>query len=42
MRFRDCITSAIADGHISQDAGTEYIARYDELTEDIGASSGIS
>ncbi len=42
MSFRDCITSAIADGHISRDAGEEYIARYDELAEDIGASSGIS
>ena len=42
MSFRDCITSAMADGHISRDAGTEYIARYDELAEDIGASSGKS
>lgn len=29
--LRDCITSAMADGHISQDAGAEYIQRYDEL-----------
>ncbi len=36
MSFRDYITSAMADGHMSQDAGTEYIARYDELAEDIG------
>ncbi len=42
MSFRDCITSAIADGHISRDAGTEYIARYDELAEAIGGGSGKS
>ena len=42
MSFRDCITSAMADGHISRDAGTEYIARYDELAEDIGGGSGKS
>ena len=34
MRFRDCITSAMADGHISREAGDEYIARYDEFVED--------
>ncbi len=39
MRFRDCITSAMTDGHISREAGDEYIARYDEFVEDgIGRS----
>ena len=34
MSFRDCITSAMADGHISREAGDEYIARYDKFVED--------
>ena len=42
MSFRDCITSAIADGHISRDAGAEYIERFDELAEAIGGGSGKS
>ena len=35
--LKDCITSAMADGHISRDAGAEYIERFDELAEAIGA-----
>ncbi len=34
MSFRDCITSAMADGHISREAGDDYITRYDEFVED--------
>ncbi len=40
--LKDCITSAIADGHMSRDAGEEYIERYDELAEAIGGGSGKS
>ncbi len=28
MSIRDCITSAVADGHISEDVGAEYIERW--------------
>ncbi len=42
MSVKDCITSAVADGHISRDAGAEYIERYDELAEAIGGGSGKS
>ena len=37
MSFRDYIISAVADGHISRDAGAEYIARFDELAEALGS-----
>ena len=37
--LKDCITSAMADGHISQDAGAEYIQRYDELGSGEGGRS---
>ena len=37
--LRDCITSAMADGHISQDAGAEYIQRYDGLGSGEGGRS---
>ncbi len=40
MTVKDCITSAMADGHISRDAGQEYIERFDELAEAIGGGSG--
>ncbi len=42
MSVKDCITSAVADGHINRDAGAEYIERYDELAEAIGGGSGKS
>ena len=31
--LKDCITSAIADGHMSEDAGAEYLGRLDDLAD---------
>ena len=33
MSFRDCNTSAIADGHISQDAGAEFLLLIAQRTQ---------